>query len=101
MNTRIGAVLAFVITAGVSTPAFAQSCDEDTIVGIPVHVLDASSGYSSRASGIPFDLWTNANASGLFRFLAQGTGKHVLEDINFAPGPWGTQASRVIDAIDF
>jgi hypothetical protein len=100
MKTRICAAFVSTAIAGLATPVLAQS--DDTITGIPVHVLDASAGtYHNRALGVPFDLWTNANASGLFRFLGQANGKHVLEDINFAPGPWGSQATRVIDAIDF
>src|SRR5678815_4738898 len=100
MKTSMCAAFAFTSMAALTVPVLAQQ--DDTRTGIPVHILDASGGtYHDRATGIPFDLWTNANSSGLFRFLAQGTGKHILEDINFAPGPWGSQATRVIDAIDF
>jgi hypothetical protein len=101
MRTCFCASLTFAIVAGVGAPAVAQQ-DCDTITGIPVHVIDGSGGgYHQRAEGVPFDLWSNANTSGLFRFLGQTNGKHVLEDITFAPGPWGSQATRVIDAIDF
>src|SRR5690349_20109323 len=100
MRTRLCAAFALATAAFVS-PALAQPTGDFT-GRIPVHVIDASGGtYHNRAEGVPFDLWTNANTSGLFTFLGQGTGgKHILEDINFAPGPWGSQATRVIDAID-
>jgi hypothetical protein len=100
MRTRFCAT--FALAAAVFVPPALAQPSGDFTGGVPVHVVDGSGGaYHARAEGVPFDLWTNANSSGLFVFLSQTTGKHILEDINFAPGPWGSQASRVIDAIDF
>ncbi|CAG1004707.1 hypothetical protein PHYC_03165 [Phycisphaerales bacterium] len=97
MSLRVGMVLA--LSAGLTATAWGQAED---IRGIPVHVQDASAGtYGQRAAGMPVDNWTNANRTGLFRFLAETNGKHILDDFNFAPGPWAAQASRTIDAVDF
>jgi hypothetical protein len=97
MNTR--RLVATLAAAGLATSALGQ---EDYLTGIPVGIQDHSVGsYSARAAGLPVDNWTNANTTGLFVFLAEATGKHILDDFLFAPGPWSAQAVRTIDAVDF
>lgn len=94
MSLRVGMVLA--VSAGLAATAWGQ---DDSFTGLPVHIQGM--GYGERAAGMPVDCWTNANHTGLFRFLGEANGKHLLDDFTFAPGPWAAQASRSIDAVDF
>ncbi len=88
---------------GLAAPAVGQVIGDEPgmIPRGPVRIVDAGGGYTSRSTGMPVDCWTNANTTGLFRFLAEANGKHILDDFGFAPGPWSAQASRMIEAVDY
>ncbi|GJQ30158.1 MAG: hypothetical protein HBSAPP03_20420 [Phycisphaerae bacterium] len=97
MTLRSAMVVA--VAAGLAVPAWGQP---DELTGIPVHIQDNSRGtYGDRAMGMPIDNWTNANHTGLFLFLGEANGKHIMDDFYFAPGPWASQLARTIDGVDF
>lgn len=96
---KLRSAFSMIVLAGAAAAALGQ---EDSFRGLPVHIRDHSAGtYGQRAAGMPVDNWTNANTTGLFRFLAEANAKHILDDFTFAPGPWSSQATRVIDGMDF
>ncbi|GJQ29121.1 MAG: hypothetical protein HBSAPP03_10050 [Phycisphaerae bacterium] len=61
----------------------------------------STGGYESRAIGITYDNLSSTFGQTPARWTSVANHKHILEDISFVPGPWATQATRLITTMTF